>query len=690
MRARVAWLLLACTVVLIVADIAVTARYESLLSEFSVAVHGFPFVEAAVVGSSLMGAVIISRYDRHVIGWLLATVGIASAVSLFAEAYGVWVVQHDGPGSPAVGGVSGWLSQAVGGQLSIGLLALMFLLAPDGHLLSRGWRYAAWAVVLGMLACTVGVFTLDPRTYDFSDRDASLLTHMLLSGGFFVIAFGLIASLVSMVRRLRRSEGEEKHQVRLIAVSAALLTLGLVDLFVVQLLNGGHQSYLASLPLFISYALLPILLAVAVLKYRLYDVQVIINRTVLLAVGTAFAAIFYTLLVVVVGRLVGTRTSGFWLSLLGTAVVAVAFQPLRRHAVRLANRLAFGARAKPYEALAHFSERLGETPVQATLLPAVAEAAARAVSARGSRVTLDLPGGSTEPWTDASTATWGDDVGEEPHVVLVRHGGHTLGRIEVALPQGRDLRKADQRLLEAMADQAAVAFRNAAMGTQLAAHVAELDRTTQELARSRSRIIEADDAARRMLEAAISRDVMPHLVGLPEEVRRSGAAVSAGDPDNGLDGLIAGTNTALEALRELSRGVFPTQLARSGLEPALRSQLSRNGPGATLEVDPSASGRRFSPRVESAVYFCCAEAASALSSRSSIRLAVMERTLLLRIDHVGLTDMDLQGVLDRVEAVQGTLTTQDEALILRIPVDADPTALSSVEGAGRGSDRPHL
>ena len=690
-RVRLAWLLLAGTVVMIALDVFVTSRYQSLLSEASVAVHGFPFVEAAVVGSALMGAVIISRDERHVIGWLLAVVGIASATSLLAEAYGVWVVSEGGPGSRSVGGVSSWLSQTFGGQLSISLLALMFLLAPDGHLLSPRWRYAAWAMVAGATSCFLGLLTLDPRSFDIAqgNEQLPLFTNLLLSGGFVVISAGLIVSLVSMVLRLRRSQGEQRQQLRLIAASAALLTIGLLALFVVQLLNGGRQTYASSLPLFVSYFLLPILFAVAVLRYRLYDVQVIVNRTVLLAVGTAFAAIFYTLLVVVVGRLVGSRTSGFWLSLVATAVVALAFQPLRRHAVRLANRLAFGARAKPYEALADFSERLGETPSPDILLPAVAEAAGRAVSASGSRVTLEASGDLA---ATASTAVWGDFSEDDAATgsVPVRYAGALLGRIEVALPKGRGLRQSDARLLAAMADQTAVAFHNIAMESQLAAQVAELGFATRALEQSRGRIIDADDAARRALEAAISRDVMPHLDDLPEQVRRLSVDHRPMASAREIERLVAGTNAALEALRDLSRGVFPTQLARAGIEPALRSQLSRIGQGATLDVDPSASGRRFSPRVESAVYFCSVEAASALSSGSSIRLAVADGTLVLGVDHVALADMDLQGVLDRVEAVAGTLTTQDGALVLRIPVDAQPAGLSSVEAAGGRSTRPHL
>ena len=162
--------------------------------------------------------------------------------------------------------------------------------------------------------------------------------------------------------------------------------------------------------------------------------------------------------------------------------------------------------------------------------------------------------------------------------------GTRLGAIAVWIPKGRRLRPSDTRLLTALSEQAAVAFRNVAMESQLAGHVAELDHTTRELSASRSRIIEADDAARRTLEEAISREVLPRLITLPGELVSARHAVALGSPANGVDLLVAATNDALESLRELTRGVFPTQLARSGVEPALRSLLARNGLASALQV----------------------------------------------------------------------------------------------------------
>ncbi len=680
-RARIAWLLAVVTVVFVAVDVVISAQAVPLLSETAIAVHGFPFVHGAVVGSAIMGALIISRYDRHPIGWLLALVGVASAFSLLTEAYAYWVQESDGPGPPGLAGTAAWLSALTGGQLAIAGLALMFLLAPDGHLYSRRWRYVAWVVGIGEALCFLAVLSMDPTTFELVTQsdDVGLVRGLMLTFGFIAISIGLVASVVSVLKRLRQSSGEQRQQLRLIALSVVLIAGAIVFLFVAELFV-KEQTWLSSTPLFVAYFLLPILFATAVLRYRLYDLDLIINRTLVVAAGVVFAAVGYTVLVVTVGRQVEGRTSGFWLSLLGTAIVALAFQPLRRSVVRLANRMAYGERAQPYEALADFSRDLARSPSPDTLLPAVAEAAGRAVSARGAAATLDAPG--AEP----VTATWGS-LEEAPwQLVPVQHDGVDLGSIAVVLPRGRALRPSDGRLLQALADQTAIAFRNTALAAQLAAHVAELDRTTYELAESRRRIIEADDAARRALEATIGREVLPHLVGLPDDIRRERAAVRSGSPTAGIGRLVESTNTALESLRELTRGVFPTQLSRSGVEPALRSQLARGDRPVTLTVSPDVAGVRFPARVEAAVYFCATAAIATGDAPAAIDLGRGDDTLVLTVR--GVADVDRQGHLDRVEAVGGTLDLTGDVLVVTVPVGDAASTPADGSPSGRSTGDP--
>ncbi len=683
MLRHVAWALAGTTALLVVADVLVSAQAVALTSETAVAVHGFPFVDGAVLGCAAMGAVIVSRYDRHPIGWLLALVGVVSATSLVTEAYAYWVQESDGPGSAGLGGVASWVSALLGGQLAIAAIALMFLLAPDGHLLSRRWRRAAWVTGAGAVLCLAAVASSSPTAYRLQTSTETIdpVRATMLSVGFMAITAGLVASVVSMLRRLRRSRGEQRQQLRLIALSAALVAVGIVILFLVQLLNGGHQTWLAGVPLFLAYFLLPILFAVAVLRYRLYDIDVIINRTVVLAAAAGFAAVGYTTLVVTVGSLVGQQTGGFWVSLLATALVAVAFQPLRRRVLRLANRLAYGSRAQPYEELSDFSRRLAETPAADALLPVVAAAAGQALAARRATATLSVPG-------TTAVATWGDPspAGTEAHVVPVVGdrvaGAGVLGSIEVAIPRGRRLRTSDERLLQGLAGQASVAFRNVAMESQLAAHVAALDRTTRELDESRARVIRADDDVRRSLEKAISADVLSQLVEVSAGLARARGAdpVSA----DSVEQMIASVNDALESLRELTRGVFPTQLARAGIEPALRSFLSRGGPPVTLTVDPTMAGRRFPARVEAAVYFCVAQAVASGPRPATVELCEDGDDLVLRVDGVAAERVDVQGIVDRVEAAGGSLSAGEPMLVLRVPVAAERTAGDLVAGGPPG------
>ena len=125
------------------------AQAVSLTSETAVAVHGFPFVDGACLGSALMGALIVSRYERHPIGWLLIVIGVCTSISLLTEAYAYWVLESDGPGSHDAGSVCAWVSQLLGGQIVVGLIALMFLWrrtatsSPVGGATSRWCRHRA-------------------------------------------------------------------------------------------------------------------------------------------------------------------------------------------------------------------------------------------------------------------------------------------------------------------------------------------------------------------------------------------------------------------------------------------------------------------------------------------------------------------------------------------------------------------
>ena len=197
----------------------------------------------------------------------------------------------------------------------------------------------------------------------------------------------------------------------------------------------------------VSFALIPLAIGVSVLRYRLFDIDVVINRAVLFGALAVFITLVYVAIVVGVGTLVGSRASPV-LSAAAAAIVALAFQPLRRRAQRLADRLVYGKRATPYEVLSEFSERVGQTYANEELLPRMARALGEGTGAARADVWVRV-GEELRP-----EATWPQDVeplparpasSVEEGVVTgasmsepVRHRGELLGALTDREASGRE------------------------------------------------------------------------------------------------------------------------------------------------------------------------------------------------------------------------------------------------------------
>ncbi len=661
-RARaVAWTAAAVSVVLAVVDTAITAAHAPLMSEETWAVHGWPLATLATVGCSLMGALILSTYPRHPIGWLLLVAGTAS-ISLATEAYAIWVLDDEGPGPESAGHLAAWVSLLFNAPMAITAITLIFLTAPHGHLPSRRWRWAAGVTITGLAMYTIGVLLSPPGEAVIGEQTGdSAQIGLLTSVGILLVAIGLIASAVSLVRRLRRARDETRRQLLWIASSAAFLALGFALVLVVSSIQ-QEQTFVAAIPLFTAYLALPVCTAVAVLRYRLFDIDLIVNRALVVALATGLVATGYVTVVVLVGAAVGR---GFWPSLVATALVAMAFQPLRRRVSRVADRVAFGTAAAPYEALAEFSRRVGGSPDPAALLPAVAEAATDAVAARSATARLVVPGAPDR------VAAWPPEAMRRgvPGTVVelaVVDRGERLGALDVEMPAGRAPRRREHDLLQNLADQAAIGFRNARLSAELSEQVRQLTRRTAELTESRRRLITAGDVERSRLERAIARTVLPHLAPLParlDELAGAGADGVAALPPGGL---VAAAGAALEALREITRGIFPAQLVRSGLSAALRSDLGRRG--GRLVVGEDVVGLRFHPKVEAAAYFCASEAVREMGDPVEVNLSAPGDRLELTVTGTDPGELTLALLGDRVEAAGGTVTTERSGQAFRLRV----------------------
>jgi hypothetical protein len=344
MRARVAWLLVAVTAACFAADTAlVTSAYPSLLSEEAVAAHGWPLILCAALVGSLMGALIVSRHPRHLVGWLLGFIGVTTSMSLLAETYSRWAAEDQYYYEPVpawtdfyepvpawTGHVAAWISVVLGAPLAVACLTVIFLVVPDGHFLSPRWRYAGVATALGLFAVEAAAFTKSPLHYELDAWGLGQSATKWVTFGNLLIFGALCASVVSMVRRLRRARGDTRQQLRWIAGSAALVAFGLVWLIVAMLRNDGEQTFLASTPLFVAFFLLPIGIAVAVLRYRLYDIDVVIHRTLVYGCLTAVLAGAYLVSVLVLRLAFNPVAGESDLAVAGSTLAAAAlFRPAR-------------------------------------------------------------------------------------------------------------------------------------------------------------------------------------------------------------------------------------------------------------------------------------------------------------------------------------------------------------------------
>ena len=692
MLRRVAWGLASISLLAVVLDTVFTASAEPLLSYIVWAHHGWPLIPLATVGCTTMGLLIVRRHPRHRIGWLLLVAG-TSAVSLALESYSWWVVQSDGPGPELAGHVAAWASLLLSAPLPITAVVLVYLLAPTGHLPSPRWRWVARGAVAGLLLYLAGVALIPPTTYSVGDEDVSTAAAVLNSIGITLLGLMLVASAVGLVVRLRRAEGEVRRQLLWIATSAGMLACSLLFLLVGSEVDADGQTLVTATPLFLSFALTPVCVAIAVLRHRLVDIDLIVNRALLVVLATGAVAVAYVLAVVTLGPWVGGREG--LPALLTTALVALAFQPLRRSVVRLADRWAYGAAAAPYDALADFSRRLADSPDPSQLLPAVADAAVTAVGAASARTVLHVPGADD---LVATSGTADRRTGATALELPVTDGDEQVGLLAVTMPAGRALRSRDVALLRDLADQTVVAFRNARLAAELSNELAQLAVRTDRLAESRRRLIRAGDAERDRLERAIVRDVVPHLLQLPDRL----VELAAGGPEHldatAVQPLLADTGAALEALREITRGVYPAQLVRSGLEPALRSLLARTGT-ARLTVDALPPRDRTGPQVEGAAYFCVAEAARDLASVETVAVAADGEQLVVRVAGIGRLDAgQVANMRDRAEAAGGLLRDLSEGdstvLETRLPLArgaqpaAQPVAAAhaAVSRSGSSSD----
>ena len=645
----------------------------------------FPFCAFAIVG-----AVIAMRRPANPVGWLCMGGSAVLAVgSLSALVGSILFDAHNGLGGYILLLSAFW--NAPGGNVAV-LFIIMLLVFPNGHLLSPKLRWLTYAVMgVGLSGLILCVINPTPGTLGVvSNPQAGVpapVSVMAIPGAAPLVntlgnVWGLLsnvfsaAAIVAVFLRLRGADSDTRHQIKWVASAALFLvvTILLINFLPNAVFANPGPLVGTAVALLVSVAVLgvPTAIGVAVLKYRLYDIDVIISRTLVYAVLASFITAVYIGIAVGIGTLVGSGGQpNLWLSIVATIIVAVGFQPVRERVQKIANRLVYGNRATPYEVLTEFSDQVAEAYAADEVLPRMARVLQEATGAQSATVWLKGPAilrpAATHPEVATSSpvplSMSGGSLPEIPGAttsVPVEHQGRLLGALSIVKRRGDPVSPTEQKLIDDLAHQAGLVLRNVGLA-------AELRNRLDDLRSSRQRLVRAQDEERRRLERDLHDGAQQHIVALKVKLGLA-QMLAATSPERArltVVQLKADADEALETLRDLARGIYPPLLADKGLVAALESQARK----ATMPVHVDAEGvERYAQDVEATVYFCVLEALQnvqkyANASRVVVRLRGQESGLTFEVEDDGIgfdtatvtRGAGLTNMVDRVEALGGNV-----------------------------------
>jgi signal transduction histidine kinase len=693
---------LAATMLVALAGLSLTAlEWSSLATSDAIGAVG---AVAGAIAYAALGALIVRRAGNFA-GWFMLAEGAANALMITGSAYAIFGMKAH-PGTLPAAAAVGALAEAVFVLVAIDLAAL-FLVFPTGRLPSPRWRPAALAGLV-LTGLTLASFVVSTRRValpapggislsypnPLAVRSLQPVTWLgTMSGLALVFPLLLGVALVSLALRYRRGDQRLRQQMKWLGLAiAGVLATQVVGGLAIAF--GEASKPLQQVPYAITPFLvllgIPVAMAIAILRRRLFDIDVIISRALLFTLLSAGITAIYAAIVLGIGTLAGSGSDPL-LTIAAAVVIALVFQPLRQRASRLANRLVYGERATPYQVLSDFAAGmagqldLGDALDRMVSLLAGAAGAARVeawIRVGGElRPAAVWPGGSAPSpvvqLNGAAGAAGLPVLDSGARMVPVRHGDDLLGAISLAKPPNEPLSSTEDSLLRHLASQAGLVMRNAQL-------TAELRATIEELLASRRRLVGAQDAERRRIERNLHDGAQQQLIAL--SIHLGLLAESAGDPDlirAAIPELKAQLAAALEDLRALARGIYPPLLAEQGLVTALRAQAARSPVPAVVEAGQVG---RYPQDAESTVYFCALEALQnvakhARASAVTVRLAQTGGVLEFSVSDDGAGfpaaaarhGSGLQGMSDRLAAHGGTLTVtsrpgQGTTITGRLPV----------------------
>jgi signal transduction histidine kinase len=641
-----------------------------------------------------VGALIASRLPTNPIGWIFCGLGLIYATRRFSTAY----ADHALLETFALpwGEFAAWYSTWIG-FANPTLAAFLMLLFPSGRLPSHRWRIVVWVTVLGAAMSALGVafmpgILLEHRYVENPFGLVGVIYGQLTTYGFFggarvlgitLLQMSILAALFSVILRVRHARGNERQQLKWFLFAALPLTVvGSLDQL--DLLVASFTTDFMFHPVYILYSsgllvpvvyvevlallLVPVFTYVAILRYNLYDIDVVINRTLVYGVLSACVVGIYVVAVVALGYLFRAQ-GNLAISLSATGLVAVLFQPLRGRVQRGVNRLMYGERDDPYAVISRLGKRLEAAIEPEAVLPTVVETIAQALKLPYAAILLE------EEEQFRTSASYGAPT-DEPEVLPLVYHREEIGRL-VLSPRARGERfsDADRALLQDLARQ-----------TEVAVHAVRL---TADLQRSRERLVATREEERRRLRRDLHDGLGAQLAGLNVQagaLRRLIPQDPAGADEMVVE-LREELRGAISDIRRLVYDLRPPALDDLGLAEALRRLAERygsNGDQPRVSVKAPDDLPTLPAAVEVAVYRIAQEALTNVARHAKanscvVRLSVNhDVTLEVVDDGVGIpagrnAGVGLSSMRERASELGGSCVVQSEPeggtrVLVRLPL----------------------
>lgn len=516
----------------------------------------------------VIGIQIAAKHPRHIVAWLLLIVGVSSGLTFVSSTYNQFYHYVLPDAETTLIPIFSWLDSWIWWIPSMIPLTFVLLYFPDGRLPSKRWRPLALITGIGLLGGMVATAfhpgplpdygVMNPNPYGIESLKGVL--RGLLDVSIFLLLLGFIAAVASVIVRYRRADGITRIQLKWLVYAVSFVGLGMGILIVLWVLFPNSELLIEMGISFttIGVTLIIIAIGIAILKYQLWDIDILINQTLVYGILSIITIGTYLIVVTFLSSLF--EGDNLLFSLMATGLIAVSFQTIRDYIQRLINQLMFGDRDEPYIVLERLSKQLDPVVVVDEVLPTIVQSIGQALRlpyvaiafAQDNRykVAASFPESAMKTHYESITRLSLDYQSEH------------IGQLWLApREQGKGFTQAENNLLETVARQASIAAYNV--------------RLTEELQRSREEIITTREEERRRLRRDLHDGLGPILASMSFRLDAVKNLMDS-DIDNAktvVAELKEQVQSSLSEIRRIAYDLRPPALDELGLIGALREHI---------------------------------------------------------------------------------------------------------------------